>query len=46
MALREMADIKELFNLSEINLQEVREYFEKYGQLERYYELVGEKHKK
>jgi len=41
--LREMADIKELLNLPEINLQEVRECFEKYGQSERYYELVGEK---
>jgi hypothetical protein len=40
-ALREMADIKELLNLQEINLPEVREYFEKYGLLERYYELVG-----
>lgn len=45
-ALREMADIKELLNLPEISLQEVREYFEKYGQSERYYELVGEKQKK
>ena len=41
-----MADIKELLKLPEINLQEVRECFEKYGQSERDYELVGEKHKR
>ncbi len=45
-ALREMADIKELLNLPEINLQEVRKYFKKYGQMERYYDIVGEKQKK
>ena len=45
-ALREMADIKELLSLPEINLQEVREYFEKYGQMERYYDIIGEKQKK
>lgn len=45
-ALREMADIKELLSLPEINLQEVQKYFEKYGQMERYYDIVGEKQKK
>lgn len=45
-ALREMADIKELLRLSGINLQEVREYFEKYGQMERYDEIIGEMRKK
>ena len=45
-ALREMADIKELLNLPEINLQEVQKYFKKYGQMERYYDIVGEKQKK
>jgi len=45
-ALREMADIKELLRLPEINLQEVQKYFKKYGQMERYYDIVGEKQKK
>jgi hypothetical protein len=45
-ALREMADIKELLRLPEINLQEVQKYFEKYGQMERYYDIIGEKQKK
>jgi hypothetical protein len=45
-ALREMADIKELLSLPEINLQEVQKYFEKYGQIERYYDIIGEKQKK
>lgn len=45
-ALREMADIKELLNLPEINLQEVQKYFKKYGQMERYYDIIGEKQKK
>ncbi|MDL1961858.1 MAG: nucleotidyltransferase family protein [Deltaproteobacteria bacterium] len=45
-ALREMADIKELLNLPEINLQKVQKYFEKYGQMERYYDIIGEKQKK
>jgi hypothetical protein len=45
-ALREMADIKELLSLPEINLQEVQKYFEKYGQMEKYYDIIGEKQKK
>jgi len=45
-ALREMADIKELLSLPEINLQEVQKYFKKYGQMERYYDIVGENQKK
>ncbi len=45
-ALRDMADIKELLSLPGIDLQEVRKYFEKYGQMERYYDIVGEKQKK
>lgn len=40
-ALREMADIKELLDMLELDLEEVRGYFEKHGQLERYYEIVG-----
>lgn len=42
-ALREMADIKELINLPGLDAEEVRRYFEKYGQMERYHEIVGEK---
>ena len=45
-ALREMADIKELLRFNEINLKEVQEYFEKYGQMDRYYEITGKKQKK
>ena len=45
-ALREMADIKELLSLPEINLQEVQKYFEKYGQMEKYYDIIGENQKK
>ncbi|MEA2085158.1 MAG: hypothetical protein U9O82_13170 [Thermodesulfobacteriota bacterium] len=41
-----MADIKELLSLPGIDLQEVRKYFEKYGQMERYYDIIGEKRKK
>lgn len=45
-ALREMADIKELINLPGTNIQEVQKYFEKYGLMERYYDIIGEKQKK
>ena len=41
-ALREMADIKELLGLPGLDLREIRKYFEKYGQMERYYEIIGE----
>jgi len=44
-ALRKMADIKALPSLPEINLQEVQKYFKKYGQMERYYDIVGKKQK-
>ena len=37
---------KELLSLPEINQQEVQKYFKKYGQMERYYDIVGEKQKK
>jgi len=36
---------KVLLSLPEINLQEVQKYFEKYGLMERYYDIVGEKQK-
>ena len=45
-ALREMADIKELINLPETNIQEVQKYFEKYGLMGRYHDIIGEKQKK
>jgi len=45
-ALKEMADINELLSLPGIDLHEVRKYFEKYGQIERYHDIVGEKRKK
>jgi len=45
-ALREMADIKELLKLNDINLKEVQGYFEKYGQMDRYYEIIEKKQKK
>ncbi len=38
---REMADIQQLLRLPEIDLTEVRGYFERYGQLEKYQELTG-----
>jgi len=44
-ALREMADIKELLALPGLDHGEVRKYFEKYGQLERYHDIVGEDRK-
>ena len=45
-ALREMADIKELLSLPGIDLQEIRKYFEKYGQTEKYHDIIGKKQKK
>jgi hypothetical protein len=44
-ALREMADIKELLAVPGLDHGEVRKYFEKYGQLERYHDIVGEDRK-
>jgi hypothetical protein len=40
---REMADIKFLFTLTGIDMEAIKGYFEKYGQLEKYYELIREK---
>ena len=44
-ALREMADIKELLKLEGINIQQVQKYFKKYGLMEKYYDIIGEKQK-
>jgi hypothetical protein len=41
--LREMADIEYLLRLPDVDMAEVEKYFEKYGQLETFYEIVGEK---
>jgi len=41
--LREMADIEYLLRLPEVNMAEIREYFEKHHQLETLYEIVGDK---
>lgn len=38
---REMADIQQLLSLPEIDREEVREYFIKYGLLEKYDELIA-----
>ena len=40
---REMADIKHILSLPGIDMEEIEKYFKKYGQLERYYELIGKK---
>jgi hypothetical protein len=40
---REMADIKHILSLPGIDIEAIKRYFNKYGQLERYYELIGEK---
>jgi len=42
-SLREMADIQQLLSLTEIDMDEVKGYFERYGQLEKFYELTGRK---
>lgn len=39
-SLREMADLQYLLKLPELDLEEVRGYFEKYGQMEKYVELT------
>lgn len=44
-SFREMADIKQLLSLASgsVDIDEVKGYFEKYGQLEKFYELTGGK---
>lgn len=39
---RDMADIQHLMKTPDLDMEEVRGYFEKYGLLERYCELTGE----
>ena len=40
---REMADIQHILSLPGIDMEVIKKYFKKYNQLERYYELIGEK---
>jgi len=42
-SLREMADIEYLFKMPGADREEMRKFFEKYGQMEKYHELVKEK---
>jgi len=42
-SFREMADIRHLMDHVEIDIEVVRGYFERYGQLEKFYELTGRK---
>jgi len=44
-SFREMADIQQLMNHTSqsLDIDEVKGYFEKYGQLEKFYELTGRK---
>jgi len=39
-SLREMADLQYLLKMPGLDLEEIRGYFEKYGQMEKYYELT------
>jgi hypothetical protein len=38
----ELADIRHILKLPGLDMEEIRSYFEKYGQMERYYELTGQ----
>ena len=40
-SFREMADIQQLMNHVQVDTDEVRSYFERYGQLEKFHELTG-----
>jgi hypothetical protein len=42
-SFREMADIQQLMELPGIDRDEVRRYFEKFGQLDKFDELIGKK---
>jgi hypothetical protein len=44
-SFREMADLQYLLKLPGLDLEEIREYFEKYGQMEKYDELTQKKEK-
>lgn len=41
--LRELADIAYILLLPDVDMEEIRKYFEKYGQSEAFYEIIGEK---
>lgn len=43
---REMADLQFLLNLSGLDMEEIRGYFERYGQMEKYLELTEKKKEK
>ena len=45
-ALREMADIEHLLGLAEIETEMAKKYFEKYGQMEKFYDIIGKKGEK
>ncbi len=40
-----MADIKFLLSLPGVDVKMIEDYFQKYGQTERFHEIVGEKQK-
>jgi len=42
-ALQEMADIKFILSLPGVDVEMIKSYFQKYGQMERFHEIVGEK---
>jgi Nucleotidyl transferase AbiEii toxin, Type IV TA system len=44
-SFQEMADIQQLLKHTEIDIDEVRGYFQKYGQMEKFYELTGREQK-
>ena len=44
-SFKELADIKYLISLPDIDMEMVRKDFEKYGLMEKYYELIGQRKK-
>jgi hypothetical protein len=41
--VREIADIEHLLGLAEIETETAKKYFEKYGQMEKFYDIIGKK---
>jgi len=41
--LQDMADIQQLLRVTPVDRDEVRGYFEKYGQIDKYEQLAGKK---
>ena len=41
-----MADIEHLLGLAEIEMETAKKYSEKYGQMERFYDIIGKKGEK